>query len=113
MAADAHAPEEDIRLIDLEVATAYVAGMDDIDDPRDARDEHDETELEVPLDQLSADALLGVIDDFVLREGTDYGATEYTLEQKRKHVLEQLRSGRAKLMFDPKTETCTILMREG
>jgi uncharacterized protein YheU (UPF0270 family) len=97
MAADAHSPEEDICLIDLEAATAYVAGMDDIDDPRDERDE---TELEVPLDQLSADALLGVIDDFVLREGTDYGATEYTLEQKRKHVLEQLRSG-------------TILMREG
>jgi hypothetical protein len=72
-----------------------------------------ETELEIPLDDLSPDALLGVVDDFVLREGTEYGATEYTLEQKRKHVLTQLRSGQAKLMFDPRTESCTILVREG
>jgi uncharacterized protein YheU (UPF0270 family) len=67
--------------------------------------------VEIPLDSLSPAALLGVIDDFVLREGTEYGAAEVTLERKRAQVLEQLNSGRAQLLFDPGSETCTIMVR--
>lgn len=69
----------------------------------------DDQELEIPLNQLSADALRGVIDDFILREGTDYGPVEVTLEQKRAQILAQLRSGKARLMFDPRSQTCTIV----
>jgi uncharacterized protein len=68
-------------------------------------------QVEIPWEQLSADALRGVIDDFVLREGTDYGARETTLETKRDQVLGQLRSGKATVMFEPRTETCTIVKR--
>ena len=75
-------------------------------------DEDDNQAVEIPLDTLSPAALLGVIDDFVLREGTEYGAAEVTLERKRAQVLEQLNSGRAQLLFDPATETCTIMLRD-
>ena len=34
----------------------------------------------IPFQDLSADALRGVIESFVLREGTDYGAHEYSLD---------------------------------
>lgn len=71
-----------------------------------------ESPVEIPLDQLSDEALLGVIDDFVLREGTDYGASETTLPQKREQIMRQLKSGRACLVFDERTETCTILLNE-
>lgn len=74
-------------------------------------DPTDQPAIEIPLDALSLEALQGVIDDFVLREGTDYGPAEYTLERKRAQVLDQLKSGRARLMFDPSTETCTIDLR--
>jgi len=74
-------------------------------------DDDQQEAIEIPLDTISPAALLGVIDDFVLREGTEYGAVEVTLERKRAQVLEQLSNGRARLLFDPNTETCTIVMR--
>ena len=70
-----------------------------------------EGELEIPITALSADALLGVIDDFVLREGTEYGPREVTLEAKREQVLMQLRARTARIVFDPETETCSIVVR--
>jgi uncharacterized protein YheU (UPF0270 family) len=72
----------------------------------------EESPVEIPLDQLSAEALLGVIDDFVLREGTDYGTGEATLTQKREQIMRQLQSGRARLVFDERTETCTIRLAD-
>jgi len=71
-----------------------------------------ETKVEIPLDQLSQEALIGVIDDYVLREGTEYGSTDVTLERKREQVLTQLRTGHALVVFDASTETCTIVARD-
>jgi uncharacterized protein YheU (UPF0270 family) len=74
-------------------------------------DEEEVEPVEIPVEQLSADALRGVIDDFVLREGTDYGLVEVSLERKREQVLAQLKSGKARVLFDPRTETCTISLQ--
>jgi len=65
--------------------------------------------LVVPHAELSADALRGVLEAFVLREGTDYGATEFSLGQKVAHVLAQLERGEARIVFDPGTETVDIV----
>ena len=68
-----------------------------------------ETEpMKVPYKQLSAQALRGVIEAFVLREGTDYGE-EYTLEEKVAHVMAQLRAGEVEIVFDPDSETTNII----
>ena len=67
--------------------------------------------IEVPHTQLSPEALRGVVESFVLREGTDYGAREYTLEEKVRHVMLQLQRGDARIVFDPHTETVQILAR--
>jgi uncharacterized protein YheU (UPF0270 family) len=71
----------------------------------------EEIKVEIPVDQLSPEALLGVIDDYVLREGTEYGSSDVTLERKREQVLAQLRAGHARVVFDAETETCTIVLR--
>lgn len=65
--------------------------------------------IKIPIEALSADALDGVIDDYVMREGTDYGHHEFDLEQKRDAVRRQLRSGRAVITYDSITHTTTIL----
>ena len=65
--------------------------------------------IKIPYDQLSPDALQGVIEEFVTRDGTDYGEVEISLETKISRVLDQLKSGKAVIVFDQKTETCTIL----
>ena len=62
----------------------------------------------VPYEKLSPEALEGVIDEFITREGTDYGHGEPTLEEKRRAVRAQLARGEALVLFDPKTETVTL-----
>ena len=69
--------------------------------------------IAVPHAQLSADALAGVIRAFVLREGTDYGEREFTLEQKIAHVRAQLESGDAQILFDPNSASVDIVRTPG
>jgi len=69
--------------------------------------------LEVPHTELSAEALHGVIESFVLREGTDYGARDVPHETKIAQVLRQLERGEAKILFDPVTETIDIVVKRG
>ena len=62
----------------------------------------------IPHGELSAEALHGVIESFVLREGTDYGEREFSLEQKVAQVRAQLERGRARIVFDPESNSVTI-----
>src|ERR1700736_1088944 len=77
--------------------------------PIDSSDEPREPVF-VPHAELSADALPGVVESFVLREGTDYGEREFSLEQKLAHVYRQLECGEAQIVFDPNTETIDIVL---
>ncbi|HKQ84302.1 MAG TPA: YheU family protein [Steroidobacteraceae bacterium] len=63
----------------------------------------------IPYRELSAEALKGVIEAFVLREGTDYGEREFSLEQKVVHVMRQLERGEAQVVFDPNTESVDVV----
>lgn len=65
----------------------------------------------VPHGQLSAEALRGVVEAFVLREGTDYGERESSFDSKINDVLRQLARGEADIVFDPQTETVGIVPR--
>ena len=62
----------------------------------------------IPHQMLSPDALRGVIEAYVTREGTDYGAQEVSLETKVLQVRQQLDEGTAVLVYDEETESCTI-----
>jgi uncharacterized protein len=66
----------------------------------------------VPLEKISSDALSGLIEEFILREGTDYGAHEYSLEQKHAQVHKQIASGRVFIVFDPNEQTASIVRKE-
>jgi len=66
----------------------------------------------VPYTELSADALLGVIESFVLREGTDYGERDVAFETKILQVRRQLERHEAEIVFDPQTESVGIVVRK-
>jgi uncharacterized protein YheU (UPF0270 family) len=68
--------------------------------------------VEVPYGELPADLLNAVIESFVLREGTDYGEKELSLEDKVARVVRQLDRGEAKILFDPESESVTIAVRQ-
>jgi uncharacterized protein YheU (UPF0270 family) len=67
--------------------------------------------IEIPFQRLGGEILQAIIEEFILREGTDYGAYEADFESKVVQVHKQLASGDIVITFDPKTENCTLLTR--
>ena len=68
--------------------------------------------VKIPFDELSSEALAGVIEEFVMREGTDYGHRDYTLDEKRARVLRALELGDAVITFDQETGSCSIVQSD-
>lgn len=64
--------------------------------------------VSIPVKSLSPEALRGVVEAFVLREGTEYGHRDYSLEEKCRAVEHSLARGEAEICFDPKTGTTDI-----
>jgi uncharacterized protein len=62
----------------------------------------------IPHTELSPEALRGIIEEYVSREGTDYGNRDYTLDEKVAHVQFQLRRGEVLIDFDPESKTCHL-----
>ncbi len=67
--------------------------------------------VEIPLEALSPEAAAGIIDAFILREGTDYGAVEVSHDAKVAQVRRQLEKGEVTITFDPATESVTLMTR--
>ena len=63
----------------------------------------------IPWRSLSPAALKGVIEEFVSREGTEYGETEVSLEEKVQQVMWQLEKGDVMITFDDQEQTCSIV----
>ena len=76
-------------------------------------DEYQDTQpaVEVPHDQLSPEALRGLIESYVLREGTEYGERDVSLDTKVAQVLRQIERGEAQIVFDPNSETIDIVVK--
>ena len=63
----------------------------------------------IPYTKLSEEALRAIIEEYITREGTEYGVTEYTFEQKIEQIRQQLLQGEIKINFDSETETCNLV----
>lgn len=79
----------------------------------DEDDEDDEDAaarpIEVPPASLSAAALDGIIEAFVLREGTDYGEVEASFADKVRAVRRQLERGEAVIVYAPRSRSVDIV----
>jgi uncharacterized protein len=68
--------------------------------------------MQIPHTALSPEALQNLLEEFVTREGTDYGAQVYSLADKVRHVRRQIETGKAVILYDPRTSTSHIEVRE-
>ena len=68
--------------------------------------------IQINPKDLSAPALEGLIKEFILREGTDYGTTTYTLDEKIEKIQKQLNSGRVIIVYDTELESTTLIKSE-
>jgi uncharacterized protein YheU (UPF0270 family) len=71
-----------------------------------------EAMLVIPHRELSPEALSGLIEEFVTRDGTDSGYTRGSLAENVAMVRRQLDAGQAVVAFDNLTQTCNIVSVE-
>ncbi|GJM14378.1 MAG: UPF0270 protein [Pseudohongiella sp.] len=64
--------------------------------------------MDIPYQQLETETLTAIIEEFISREGTDYGHHEISLEQKVEQVMTQLRRGDVVVTFDPESQSCDL-----
>ena len=67
--------------------------------------------VELSPDDLSPEALRGLVEEFVTRDGTDYGDVERSVDEKMAQVTAQLASGEVRIVFDPEAESATLVTR--
>lgn len=66
--------------------------------------------VDVPYERLDPETLRNVIEEFVTRDGSDWGEVGGTLEEKVGQVMQQLRSRKIKIVFDLNSETANIVV---
>jgi len=66
----------------------------------------------IPINKLSAEALNGVIEEFISRNGTDYGEVEASPETNFRQVKNKLENGSAILVFDDEAESTNIFLAD-
>jgi uncharacterized protein YheU (UPF0270 family) len=66
----------------------------------------------IPIADLSEETLMNIIEGFVLREGTEYGEADVSLEDKVQQVLAQLREGDVLLVYSELHETVNIIPKQ-
>ncbi|EMH4164652.1 YheU family protein [Pluralibacter gergoviae] len=65
----------------------------------------------IPWQDVDPETLHNLIESFVLREGTDYGEHERSLDDKVADVKLQLKNGEALLVWSELHETVNIMPR--
>ena len=65
--------------------------------------------VRVPWESLSEEALQGVIEEFVSREGTEYGVSEVSLKDKYLQVRRQIESGEVAITYNEEDQSCTLV----
>lgn len=68
--------------------------------------------VNVPHTSLRPETLTALIEEFVTREGAVHGHVEASLESSIDSVRRLLASGKAVIVFDDETESCTIRLVE-
>jgi uncharacterized protein len=65
--------------------------------------------MQISMSDLSEQAIKKIVEEFILREGTDYGQGEVSLDAKVTQVMRQLAKGDALIVYDDKTESVDII----
>ena len=77
--------------------------------PEENNAEQQEEGVEVPYQQIDPETLRRMIQEFVSRDGADWGDAGCALEDKVEQVLQQLESKQVKVVFDLRSQTANIV----
>ena len=66
----------------------------------------------IPYRELSDEALQALLEDFVTRDGTDYGTVEKSMQDKVDHLLVLLKKGELFISYDEKLDSCGLVTKQ-
>ncbi len=66
----------------------------------------------IPFNELSETALQALVEDFVTRDGTDYGWDEMSRQEKTTHLFDLLETGELLISYNEESQSCGLVTRE-
>lgn len=66
----------------------------------------------IPYNELSEKALQALIEDFVTRDGSDYGQDEMSMQEKADHLLALLKTGELLITYDEESQSCGLVTKQ-
>lgn len=66
----------------------------------------------IPHTQLAPETLQALIEEFVTREGTEYGEEDVSLEEKVAQIKQQLERKAIFIVYSELHETCNLMTKE-
>lgn len=66
----------------------------------------------IPYNELSEEALQALIEDFVTRDGTDYGRIEMSMQEKAEYLLTLLKKGELMISYNDELQSCGLVTKE-
>jgi uncharacterized protein YheU (UPF0270 family) len=66
----------------------------------------------IPHEELAPETLHALIEEFVTRHGAVHGHHDAETSRDIDAVMNELRSGRALIVFDEEEESCSIMRKE-
>lgn len=66
----------------------------------------------IPPERLAEQTLKNLLEEFITREGTDYGMEEVPLEAKLQQLKQQLVKGSVLIWFDVASESTQLISQE-
>jgi len=65
--------------------------------------------IDIPYQQIPEESLTRLLEEFVTREGTNYGEQEFTLAELVSQVKNQLVTKKAIIQYDDESQSCEIV----
>ena len=65
----------------------------------------------IPHTELTPEVLTAIIEEFVSREGTEYGPADVSMETKISQVRRQLERGDIVLVYDEPSDSCDLVSK--
>jgi len=63
----------------------------------------------IPYQEIKQATLVALIEEFIDREGTDYGESEVSRSNMITQIHQQLSSGKVVICYDPDTQSCNLI----
>lgn len=66
----------------------------------------------IPYQSLDSETLHNLVESFLLREETDYGEAEVSLETKSQAMLKQIKKGEIVILYSELSESVTFIDKQ-